>query len=101
MADRLISADALTELIKDHEKNLVYNITHSKTRGITKSRDFIRGVEDGYYRILSDIKQMPTIEAYTIEDLRDAYRDGQDNECSYHWGIRKAEPWYMMDEVKE
>ena len=70
MADRLISADALTELIKDHEKNLVYNITHSKTRGITKSRDFIRGVEDGYYRILSDIKQMPTIEAVPLEDYR-------------------------------
>ena len=43
----------------------------------------------------------PTIKAYTIEDLRDAYRDGQDNECSYHWGVRKAEPWYMKDEVEE
>lgn len=47
------------------------------------------------------LKAEPTIKAYTIEDLRDAFRDGQDNECSYHWGVRKAEPWYMKDEVEE
>ena len=47
------------------------------------------------------IKRLPTIKAYTIEDLQDAFRDGQDNECLYHWGIRKAELWYMCDEVLE
>ena len=47
------------------------------------------------------LKDVPTIKAYTIEDLRNAYRDGEDNECSYHWGIRKAEPWYMKDEVEK
>ena len=51
--------------------------------------------------VRASLNAAPTIKAYTIEDLRDAYRDGQDNECSYHWGIRKSEPWYMKDEVKE
>lgn len=55
----------------------------------------------GGCKVFEFIKTLPTIKAYTIEDLRDAYRDGQDNECSYHWGVRKAEPGYMKDEVTE
>ena len=57
------------------------------------------GVEDRDLYVQHVLDSAPTIKAYTIEDLRDAYRDGQDNECSYHWGIRKAEPRYMKDEV--
>lgn len=79
MADRLISADvAIDELLKAFA-------FHSYAGAMAANV----------------IRQIPTIEAYPIEDLRDAYRDGQDNECSYHWGVRGAEPWYMNDEVKE
>ena len=65
---RLIDADALLErLIK-------------KTAGPANKR-FTEGFNDALMRFRSMVSDAPTIEAYTIEDLRDAYRDGQDNEC--------------------
>lgn len=94
MTDRLISADALKrEMWRRCGET---DIETDKGRAKWDSGLWIR------YKVFEEcIADAPAIKAYTIEDLRDAYRDGQDNECSYHWGVRKAEPWYMKDEVKE
>ena len=58
---RAIDADVLKALINVHYTNLVYNIKHSMSN-VSQNEDFISGVKDGYLRILSDIKNMPTIE---------------------------------------
>lgn len=34
-------------------------------------------------------------EFYTVEDLQEAFHDGQENESSYQWGTHMREPWYM------
>lgn len=34
-------------------------------------------------------------EFYTVEDLREAFNEGQENECSYQWGTHTRLPWYM------
>lgn len=60
---RLIDADALNELLEHHERTLLYNVKRGNSN---KSRDFIMGVEDGYYRVQSDIKWIPTVDAVEV-----------------------------------
>ena len=70
---RLIDADALNELLEHHERTLLYNVKHGNSN---KSRDFIMGVEDGYYRVQSDLKWMPTIDAVEVVRCKD---------CKHWW----------------
>lgn len=59
---RLIDADALEKEIRFYDKTLNQNIKHSLTKDFRPSRDFVRGVEDGYCRILSALQAQPTID---------------------------------------
>ena len=65
---RLIDADALNELLEHHERTLLYNVKHGNSN---KSRDFIMGVEDGYYRVQSDLKWIPTVDAVEVVRCKD------------------------------
>jgi len=76
---RLIDADALNELLEHHERMLLYNVKHGNSN---KSRDFIMGVEDGYYRVQSDIKWIPTVDAVEVVRCKDCkWYDKHDKRC--------------------
>ncbi len=59
---RLIDADALLEIIRTHRRDLwedVWNFFDGKPH---RSRDYLRGLENGYWEIKKDIEQLPTID---------------------------------------
>lgn len=57
----MIDADEFEKEIRFFAKTLYQNIKHSLTKDFRPSRDFVRGVEDGYCRILSALQAQPTI----------------------------------------
>lgn len=59
---RLIDRDALLEIIRTHCRDLweeVWNFFDGKPH---RSRDYLRGLENGYWEIKKDIEQLPTID---------------------------------------
>lgn len=95
---RLIDANALNELLEHHEKTLLYNAKHGNSN---KSRDFIMGVEDGYYRVQSDLKWIPTVDAVEVVRCRDCEcwypeEDDEYGHCRKHdfWSPGN---WYCAD----
>ena len=75
---RLIDADALLEIIRTHCRDLwedVWNFFDGKPH---RSRDYLRGLENGYWEIKKDIEQLPTIDAVQVVRC---------NQCKHYEGV--------------
>jgi len=58
----LIDRDALIDIINIHRRDLwdrLWNVLHGN---MFESRDYLRGLENGYWEIKKDIEQLPTID---------------------------------------
>lgn len=75
---RLIDADALLEIIRTLCRDLwedVWNFFDGKPH---RSRDYLRGLENGYWEIKKDIEQLPTIDAVQVVRCEDCSHYGKD-----------------------
>lgn len=50
---------------------------------------------------MKHIDTAPVADAFTIEDLQEAFNDGVENERAYHWGSHIRKPWYMRGDKRE
>ena len=101
---RLIDADALLEIIRTLCRDLwedVWNFFDGKPH---RSRDYLRGLENGYWEIKKDIEQLPTIDAVKVvrcQNCKHGYFAGTALYCSKqsrsHAWHKAAINWFCAD----